>query len=70
MYDCPTIEILPRYSEVAGGPEKTFATTGRKGKFAPIYRGSFCGTKTQTCCLPVNPVIKKIKGIGFQVIFC
>jgi hypothetical protein len=49
--------ILPRCSEVAGEPEKTFATTGRKGKFAPIYRGSFCGTKTQTCCLPVNPII-------------
>jgi len=26
-------------------------TTGSKGKFAPVYRGSFCGTKTQTCFL-------------------
>jgi len=40
--------ILPHCSEVAGEPEKTFATTGRKGKFATAGRGSFCGTKTQT----------------------
>ena len=38
--DCPTIESCPIAPKSPGEPQKTFATIGRKGKFATSRKAS------------------------------
>jgi len=60
--------ILPHCSEVAGELLKDLCNHREQSKFAPIYRGSFCETKTQTCFLSADCFLKM--SIEVQVIFC
>jgi hypothetical protein len=54
--DCPTIESCPIAPKSPGEPQKTFATTGRKGKLTTCRQasGRFCIAKTLTCCLSAD----------------